>query len=48
MSDEVRAELMALFMTNFHTFIAEYNITPNNVYNAEQNGMFYQKLPNST
>jgi DDE superfamily endonuclease/Tc5 transposase DNA-binding domain len=44
---EVRLKTMEEWKTNeFHQLIEKYNVKPEHIYNADQTGLFYQKLPN--
>ncbi|KAI2498429.1 DNA binding protein [Fragilaria crotonensis] len=46
MSDEERRHLIATFKDKFHDAIEKDSIRPCCVYNADQTGLFYNKLPN--
>lgn len=46
MDDATRRELMKTWLTEFHKLIDDENIEPDCVYNADQTGLYYRKLPN--
>ena len=46
-SAEEREEAMAGFKTSISRLMEKYAITPDRIYNADQTGLFYQKLPNT-
>ena len=46
MNDEEREKIMSEWRTKFWALIEEHNIEPCCVYNADQTGLYYQKLPN--
>lgn len=46
LSNEDRAEKMAPWRIQFHALLDEENIPPERVYNADQTGLFYNKMPN--
>ena len=41
-----REEIMAGWRLTFHDLLEEYSIPPSCVYNGDQTGLYYQKLPN--
>ena len=43
---EEEAALMDPWLKEFHKYLDENNIGPERTYNADQTGLFYQKLPN--
>ena len=47
LSQEEFDEIMIPWRKEFHRIIVEKGIPPNCIYNADQSGLFYQKLPNS-
>ena len=46
MTDEFRRKVMDQWTKEFHKLIDNKKVTPNCVYNADQTGLYYQKLPN--
>jgi hypothetical protein len=44
---EEEARLMGPWLTEFHSFLEDKNITAGCLYNADQTGLYYQKLPNT-
>lgn len=46
MSEEVRIEIMKPWLIKFHALIEKYSIKVSTLYNGDQTGLFYQKLPN--
>ena len=46
MSDDERCELIGTFKDEFHQVIENHSVQPCCVYNADQTGLFYNKLPN--
>jgi len=46
MTNEERAAKMNIFLDELHHKIEQENITPDRLYNADQTGLFFQKLPN--
>ena len=45
MNDDVREEPMAEWRTKFWALINKHDIEPSCVYNADQTGLYCQKLP---
>ena len=46
MTAEEREVIMADWRITFHELLEKYSIPPSCVYNADQTGLYYQKLPN--
>ena len=46
MSMEEKESLMKPWREEFHKLIEDYNVPQERIYNADQSGIFYQKLPN--
>lgn len=46
MNDATRLSLISDFKSNLARVIGKYNIDDSRIYNADQTGLFYQKLPN--
>ena len=47
MTPEREAEVMTPWLSNFHEFLSSKGITSECLYNADQSGLYYQKLPNT-
>jgi hypothetical protein len=46
MSEEARADIMKVWCVDFHRILEEKEIRPPCLYNGDQTGLYYQKLPN--
>jgi hypothetical protein len=44
--EEERVQLMGAWRTEFHAILDRENIPPERVYNGDQSGLYYNKLPN--
>jgi Tc5 transposase DNA-binding domain/DDE superfamily endonuclease len=47
LSPDIRIKIVETWKKDeFHPLIEKYNVPPERIYNADQTGLFYQKLPN--
>ena len=46
MTTEEREKIMTEWRPQFYTLLEKYDIPTSRVYNGDQTGLYYQKLPN--